>query len=95
MRYISSLRDDLAGYYFPLYNVKFRLAEGYTEAFTWIWLPGETKPVVAGKLSRDGSAFVFTYGQSYLERGNAIPIYDVELPLKSGILPLLSGLSIP
>ncbi len=70
-------------------------AEGYTEAFAWIWLPGETKPVVAGKLSRDGSTFVFTYGQSYLERGNAIPIYDVELPLKSGTLPLLSGLSMP
>ena len=69
--------------------------EGYTEAFAWIWLPGETKPVVAGKLSRDGSAFVFTYGQSYLARDNAIPIYDAELPLKSGTLPLLSGLSIP
>lgn len=69
--------------------------EGYTEAFAWIWLPGETKPVVAGKLSRDGSTFVFTYGQSYLARDNAIPIYDAELPLESGTLPLLSGLSIP
>jgi len=25
----------------------------------------------------------------------AIPIYDPELPLKSGILPLLDGLSMP
>jgi serine/threonine-protein kinase HipA len=67
----------------------------YTEAFVWIWLPGETTPVVAGKLSAEGRAFVFNYGQSYLERDNAIPIYSAELPLKSGILPLLKGLNMP
>lgn len=25
------------------------------QAFVWIWLPGETKPVVAGRLSYDNS----------------------------------------
>ncbi|MCH7742620.1 MAG: type II toxin-antitoxin system HipA family toxin [Proteobacteria bacterium] len=69
--------------------------ENYTEAFVWIWLPDVTEPIVAGKLSMDGSALVFNYGQSYLERDNAIPIYDAELPLKPGILPLLKGLSMP
>lgn len=69
--------------------------ENYTEAFVWIWLPGETAPIVAGKLSKDGNDFVFNYGQSYLERNNAIPIYDVELPLKAGIAPLLKGLNMP
>lgn len=69
--------------------------ENYTEAFVWLWLPGETTPIVAGKLSKEGISLVFNYGQSYLERDNAIPIYDVELPLKSGILPLLKGLSMP
>lgn len=58
-------------------------------------MPDETTPIVAGKLSMDGSTFVFNYGQSYLERSNAIPIYEAELPLKPGILPLLKGLSMP
>ena len=67
----------------------------YTEAFVWIWLPGKTEPVVAGKLSVDGKTQVFNYGKSYLERKDAIPLYDVELPLQSGFLPLLNGLSMP
>ena len=67
----------------------------YTEVYVWIWLPGETEPVVAGKLAAIGTTYVFNYGQSYLQRGNAIPIYDTELPLRQGLLPLLSGLAIP
>ena len=67
----------------------------YSEAFVWIWLPGATEPVVAGKLTADGDYLVFNYGKSYLERKNAISIYDAELPLKAGALPLLSGLSMP
>lgn len=67
----------------------------YSEIFVWIWLPGETEPVVAGKLSSQGPGYVFNYGKSYLERGNAIAIYDAELPLHQGLIPLLPGLSIP
>lgn len=67
----------------------------YTEAFVWIWLPGETEPVVAGRLSQDGTALVFNYGKSYLARKNAMPVYEPELPLKPGALPLLEGLSLP
>ena len=69
--------------------------ETYTEAFVWIWLPGETKPVVAGRLTKDGGNLTFNYGQSYLTRKNAMPIYEPELPLNPGTLPLLSGLSMP
>src|SRR2546423_13651294 len=65
------------------------------EAYVWIWLPGQTEPVVAGLLSRSGSEFVFNYGQSYLRRDAAISIYDPELPLKAGRIPLLAGLSMP
>ena len=70
------------------------------EAYVWIWLPEVTEPVVAGKLEADDQGSVqFNYGKSYLERINdspaAIPIYDPELPLKKGVLPLLDGLSIP
>jgi serine/threonine-protein kinase HipA len=57
----------------------------YNEIFVWIWLPDETQPIVAGKLAKADKRVLFTYGQSYLERPNAIPIYDKELPLKSGV----------
>jgi serine/threonine-protein kinase HipA len=67
----------------------------YTDAYVWIWLPDETEPVVAGLLSQDEGNLVFNYGKSYLARENSIPIYEPELPLKSGFLPLLEGLSIP
>ena len=69
--------------------------EAYTEAFVWVWLPGETEPVVAGRLSRDGRNLVFNYGKSYLARENAIPLYEPELPLQQGVLALLKGLSMP
>ncbi len=69
------------------------------EAFVWIWLPGETTPVIAGKLEADNGLIHFNYGKSYLERINdkspAIPIYEPELPLRPGVLPLLQGLEMP
>lgn len=66
-----------------------------SEAFVWVWLPGETRPVVAGKLTADGEHLIFNYGKSYLARDNAIALYDPELPLQSGLIPLLPGLSMP
>jgi serine/threonine-protein kinase HipA len=69
------------------------------EAFVWIWLPGETQPVVAGKLEADNGIIHFNYGRSYLDRTDdknpAIPIYEPELPLRAGLLPLLGDLEIP
>ncbi len=67
----------------------------YKEAYVWIWLPDAIDPVVAGKLEQDGADLVFAYGKSYLERNDAIPIYEPELPLKAGTLPLLNGLNAP
>ena len=69
--------------------------EKYTEAYVWIWLPGEVEPVVAGKLTAEEDALVFNYGKSYLGRDNAISIYERELPLRPGALPLPKGLSMP
>lgn len=73
--------------------------EIYKEAFVWIWLPDETGPVVAGKLEADNGDILFNYGKSYLERVNdtqaAISIYEPELPLKAGALPLPNGLTMP
>ena len=69
------------------------------EAFVWIWLPEETRPVVAGRLEADNGNILFNYGKSYLERiadnTPAIPIYEPELPLKAGALPLREGLAMP
>lgn len=71
------------------------MSSEYNEIFVWIWLPGETEPAVAGRLVAEGKTYLFNYGKSYLQRDNAIAIYDAELPLRPGLLPLLSGLSIP
>jgi len=77
---------------------------GDKEAYVWIWLPEATEPVVAGKLEADDQGNVqFNYGKSYLERIEvnaranppAISIYEPELPLKTGVLPLLDGLRMP
>lgn len=64
------------------------------EAYIWVWLPGRTEPVVAGRIAHDGDRLVFNYGQSYLERDERIPIYEPELPLKSGAIIPEAGLSI-
>jgi serine/threonine-protein kinase HipA len=69
------------------------------EAFVWIWLTGETQPVVAGKLEAYNGSVHFNYGKSYLDRTDdknlAIPIYAPELPLRAGVLPLLNDLEMP
>ncbi len=67
----------------------------YTEAYVWTWLSGQTKPIVAGLLSASSAQLVFNYGRSYLERKDAIPLYEPELPLRGGILRLLAGLNMP
>jgi len=53
--------------------------------FVWTWLPGETTPVVAGRIELVDGLYQFTYGQSYLERTDAISLYIPELPLRKGV----------
>lgn len=68
----------------------------YEEAYVWIWLPDETQAVVAGRIARQNDGrLMFNYGQSYVARANAIAIYDPELPLKLGELPLHDKLQLP
>ncbi|HEV7481659.1 MAG TPA: HipA domain-containing protein [Solirubrobacterales bacterium] len=55
--------------------------------FVWVWLPGAVDPVVAGRLDVEEQVLVFSYGRSYLERENRIPIYLPELPLGRGPIP--------
>jgi serine/threonine-protein kinase HipA len=65
------------------------------EAYVWIWLAGAADPVVAGRLVHTGKPLKFNYGRSYLALQGAIPIYDPELPLRPGSLPLPPGLDMP
>ena len=51
--------------------------------------------LTGGKLEADGEFIRFNYGRSYLKRADAISVYDPELPLRPGVLPLVGGLNIP
>ncbi len=55
-----------------------------SEAFVWIWLPGDAEPIVAGRIVCQGTSYAFTYGRSYRERADAIPVSPFELPLRTG-----------
>lgn len=71
-------------------------SSNHREAFVWIWLPGETEPVVAGRLATHKSQVRFHYGKSYLARAEsqptAMPIYEPELPLRAGAIAPLGEL---
>ncbi|KAB1082156.1 type II toxin-antitoxin system HipA family toxin [Neorhizobium galegae] len=62
-----------------------------SELYVWVWLPMETHPVVAGRVVRSHNQFFFNYGRSYLERENAIAIFDLDLPLEAGIIEPPAG----
>lgn len=62
------------------------------EAYVWVWLPGETEPVVAGRLEVIDGEIRFAYGRSYLGRAGAISLYEPELPLRRGALMAPVGL---
>ncbi|MDA8279979.1 MAG: HipA domain-containing protein [Actinomycetota bacterium] len=54
------------------------------EAYAWVWLPGATEPVVAGRLEQSARTLDFNYGRSYLARSDRIALFEPELPLVSG-----------
>ena len=60
----------------------------------WVWLPGASEPVVAGRLDDVADSCVFTYGRSYLARDEAIALYLPELPLREGRIAPAGGLTI-
>lgn len=59
-------------------------------AFVWVWLPGCSQPVVAGRLDQtrqqlDGHpVLLFTYARSYRARAVAIALFTPGLPLAPG-----------
>ncbi|WP_426565342.1 type II toxin-antitoxin system HipA family toxin [Angustibacter sp. McL0619] len=68
------------------------LAARATEAFAWVWLPGSTDPVVAGRLRSADGRHAFIYARSYLDRPDAISLYGPELPLRRGWIDPPDGL---
>jgi serine/threonine-protein kinase HipA len=70
-------------------------SEAPSYAFVWVWLPGATDPVVAGRLDARGDVLDFTYGRSYLARDDATPLYLPELPLVRGRIEPLRELYVP
>jgi serine/threonine-protein kinase HipA len=65
-----------------------------SEAYVWVWLPGATTPVVAGRLEASEGIVFFNYGRSYLGRAEARSLYAPELPLVPGRQRPLANLSI-
>jgi serine/threonine-protein kinase HipA len=63
------------------------------EAYVWMWLPGATEPVVAGRIDQDRGRLLFTYGARYRRRNAAISVYEPELPLQEGVIAPINGLS--
>lgn len=64
-------------------------------AFVWTWLPGETEPVVAGRVEYRGSELAFFYARSYQGRPTAISLYEPELPLRAGLIRPRPGMQAP
>ncbi|TGK87583.1 type II toxin-antitoxin system HipA family toxin [Leptospira noumeaensis] len=69
------------------------------EAYVWIWLDGKVDPIVCGRIEEESDFYYFNYGRSYLEKAkgntNTLSIYEPELPLIEGRLPLLNNLKMP
>ncbi len=55
-----------------------------SDVYVWVWLPGATSPIVAGRIRWTGRTFQFGYGASYLERADAISLFAPQLPLGTG-----------
>lgn len=66
-----------------------------SDVFVWVWLPGETDPVPAGRLrERKSGQFWFDYGRRYLERDRAVSLAPT-LPLSSESFAPTGSMGLP
>ena len=63
--------------------------------YVWVWLPGASTPIVAGRIDRIDGDIKFTYGDSYLANPLAVALYLPELPLRAGTINPPKGLRAP
>jgi serine/threonine-protein kinase HipA len=71
------------------------MSSDHDQAFVWVWLPGRSEPVVAGRLDLVGDVVTFIYGRSYLERPERVPLFLPELPFGDATLYPLDGMRAP
>lgn len=64
------------------------------ELYVWTRLPGQTKPVLAGRVDQTGPLVTFIYALRYRSRPDAISLFTPELPLHPGIQEPADGLTI-
>lgn len=69
---------------------------GHQDVYVWIWLPGETDPVICGRVATTETSpeavHRFIYGRSYRELDGAIPLTPHALSLRAGQQPSRRGL---
>jgi len=69
---------------------------GQREAFVWLYLPGQARPVVCGRVAiqRPGPEGIaeFVYGRSYRRRDDAIPLLPHDLRVAQGLQRSRRGL---
>ena len=70
------------------------ISSSNSEAYVWLWLPEAVEPVMAGKLEVHNHQLRFRYDDSYLQRADAISIYQPELPLQPGYIEPRKGLNL-
>lgn len=64
------------------------------QLYVWTWLPGQTGPVLAGRVDQAGSLVTFIYALRYRSRPDAISLFAPELPLRPGVQEPADGLTI-
>lgn len=64
------------------------------ELYVWTWIPGQTEPVLAGRVDQAGPLVTFIYALRYRSRPDAISLFAPELPLRPGIQEPADGLTI-
>lgn len=64
------------------------------ELYVWTWLPGQTEPVLAGRVDQAGPVVTFIYALRYRSRPDAISLFAPELPLRPGVQEPGDGLAI-
>ncbi len=64
------------------------------ELYVWTWMPGQTEPVLAGRVDQAGPVVTFIYALRYRSRPDAISLFAPELPLRPGVQEPGDGLTI-
>lgn len=71
------------------------MATSTSDVYVWVWLPGETDPIPAGRLrENDPGQFSFDYGRRYLKRGDAVSLAPT-LPLSEDTFGPTGSMGLP